>query len=128
LHHPPSFCYVLGSPVGHDAPGATGMKRAWGLAMIIKVTSDDLMTVSGSLQSGAGEIDSRLKTMQGQVQSLIESGWQGAASAQFGGLFQEWNQGAAQLNTALEGIAQLLSSASRTYSEAEQAITQSMQQ
>jgi WXG100 family type VII secretion target len=96
--------------------------------MIIKVTSDDLMTVSGSLQSGGGDIDSRLKSMQGQVQSLIESGWQGAASAQFGGLFQEWNQGAAQLNTALEGISKLLTSAATTYAEAEQAITQSMQQ
>jgi WXG100 family type VII secretion target len=95
--------------------------------MIIKVTSDDLMTVSGSLQSGGGDIDSRLKSMQGQVQSLIESGWQGAASAQFGGLFQEWNQGAAQLNTALEGISKLLTSAATTYAEAEQAITQSMQ-
>ena len=96
--------------------------------MIIKVTSDDLMTVSGSLQSGGGDIDSRLKSMQGQVQSLIESGWQGAASARFGGLFQEWKQGAAQLNTALEGISKLLTSAATTYAEAEQAITQSMQQ
>jgi WXG100 family type VII secretion target len=96
--------------------------------MIIKVTSDDLMTVSGSLQSGGGEIDSRLKSMQGQVQSLIESGWQGAASSQFGSLFAEWNQGAAQLNQALEGISQLLAKASTTYAEAEQAITQSMQQ
>jgi WXG100 family type VII secretion target len=96
--------------------------------MIIKVTSDDLMTVSGSLQSGAGEIDSRLKSMQAQVQSLIESGWQGAASSQCGSLFTEWNQGAAQLNQALEGISQLLSKASSTYAEAEQAITQSMQQ
>jgi WXG100 family type VII secretion target len=96
--------------------------------MIIKVTSDDLMTVSGSLQSGAGEIDSRLKSMRGQVQSLIESGWQGAASSQFGSLFTEWNQGAAQLNQALEGISKLLTSAATTYAEAEQAITQSMQQ
>ncbi|MGA3183114.1 MAG: WXG100 family type VII secretion target [Candidatus Dormibacteria bacterium] len=96
--------------------------------MIIKVTSDDLMTVSGSLQAGASEIDSRLKTMQGQVQSLIESGWQGAASAQFGGLFQEWNQGAAQLNTALEGISKLLTGAANAYAQTEQSITQSMQQ
>lgn len=96
--------------------------------MIIKVTSEDLMSVSSSLQSGAGEIDSRLKSMQGQVQSLIESGWQGAASTQFGSLYQEWNQGAAQLNQALEGISQLLSNASRTYAETEQAIARSMQQ
>jgi len=95
--------------------------------MIIKVTSDDLMTMSSSLQSGASDIDSRLKGMQGQVQSLIESGWQGAASAQFGSLYQEWNQGAAQLNQALEGISKLLANAATTYSQTEQAITQSMQ-
>jgi WXG100 family type VII secretion target len=96
--------------------------------MIIKVTSEDLLTVSASLQSGAGEIDSRLSSMRAQVQSLIESGWQGAASAQFGSLFTEWNTGAGQLNQALEGISQLLSQAANAYAQTEQSITQAMTQ
>jgi len=95
--------------------------------MIIKVTSDDLTAVSSSLQAGAGEIDSHLKSMQGQVNSLIESGWQGAASGQFNSLYTQWNQGAAQLNTALEGMAKLLSQAATAYTQTEQSIAQSMQ-
>jgi WXG100 family type VII secretion target len=96
--------------------------------MIIQVTSDDLLAVSASLQSGAGEIDSRLKSMATLVQNLIASGWQGAASTQFGTLFTDWNSGAAQLNTALQGMSTLLSKAASIYAQTEQTITQSMQQ
>jgi WXG100 family type VII secretion target len=96
--------------------------------MIIRVTADDLTTVSSSLQSGATEITSHLQSMQAQVNNLIEGGWQGAASSQFGTLYQQWNQGAGQLNQALQGISTLLSNAATTYAQTEQAIAQSMQQ
>jgi WXG100 family type VII secretion target len=43
-------------------------------------------------------------------------------------MYQQWNQGAGQLNQALQGISTLLSNAATTYAQTEQAIAQSMQQ
>jgi WXG100 family type VII secretion target len=93
---------------------------------LIKVTSEDLANASAQLSSGSQEIDSQLGTMHNLVQELVASDWQGAASASFESLYQEWNTSAANLRQALDGIAALLARAATTYAATEQQIQQSM--
>lgn len=89
----------------------------------IKVTSTDLHTVSSQLAGGSSDIEARLGTLQGQVQGLIDNGWQGSASGAFGDLFAQWHVSGGQLKQALDGIAKQLSSAATTYERTEQLLT-----
>jgi WXG100 family type VII secretion target len=93
---------------------------------LIKVTSEDLATVSAQLNSGSEEIDSQLARMRGLVQSLVASDWQGAASSAFDSLYQQWNTSAANLREALDGISRLVANAATAYTNTEQQIQQSM--
>ena len=93
---------------------------------LIKVTSEYLANASAQLSSGSQEIDSRLSTMHNLVQELVGSDWQGAASASFETLYQEWNTSAANLQQALDGISKLLANAASSYAATEQQIQQSM--
>jgi WXG100 family type VII secretion target len=93
---------------------------------LIKVTSEDLATVSAQLSSGSEEIDSQLARMRGLVQSLVSSDWQGAASSSFDSLYQQWNTSAANLREALDGISRLVANAATAYANTEQQIQQSM--
>jgi WXG100 family type VII secretion target len=93
---------------------------------LIKVTSEDLATVSAQLNSGSEEIDSQLARMRGLVQSLVASDWQGAASSAFDSLYQQWNTSAANLREALDGISRLVANAATAYANTEQQIQQSM--
>jgi WXG100 family type VII secretion target len=92
----------------------------------IKVTSQDLHTVSGQLSAGSADIESRLGQLHAQVQALVDNGWQGSASSAFHELYQQWNTSAAQLKQALDGISRQLGSAATTYEQTEAQLTQSM--
>ena len=92
----------------------------------IKVTSQDLHTVSGHLSSGSSDIESRLATLHSQVQALVDNGWQGSASAAFNDLYTQWNTAAGQLKQALDGISTQLGNAATTYEQTEASLTQSM--
>jgi WXG100 family type VII secretion target len=93
---------------------------------LIKVTSEDLANASAQLSSGSQEIDNHLSAMHNQVQELVNSDWQGAASSSFEGLYHEWDVSAANLRQALDGIAKLLAQAATAYADTEQQIQQSM--
>ncbi len=85
----------------------------------IKVTSEQLQSVSSQLQSGSEEVSQRLESMRSQVQALVDADWQGAASDSFRQLWEQWHVGARQVKEALDGIAQMLAQAARTYEETE---------
>jgi WXG100 family type VII secretion target len=91
----------------------------------VKVTSEQLYTLSTNLKSGSDQVQGELATMRSQVAPLATD-WQGAASANFQQLWQEWEQGAKQIQDALNGISILLVKAAQTYDSAEGAIAQSM--
>ncbi len=93
---------------------------------LIKVTSEDLANASAQLSSGSQEIDNHLSAMHSQVQELVNSDWQGAASSSFESLYHEWDVSAANLRQALDGIAKLLAQAATAYADTEQQIQQSM--
>lgn len=94
--------------------------------MEFKVNSADLSSTAHQLHAGSEEIASRLSTMRGQVQLLIDNGWQGAAASSFGNLYHQWATSAQSLRDALDGISRLLSNASVAYATTEQHIINSI--
>jgi WXG100 family type VII secretion target len=93
---------------------------------LIKVTSEELHSLSGRVSSGSGQIQDQLVRMQGDVSSVLGGEWQGAASGQFHSLWEEWQRSAAGLRDALDGIAQLLGSAATQYQLTEDGIKATM--
>lgn len=85
----------------------------------IKVTSEDLISTSHSLSSGANQVADELAMLRSKVESLIGGQWSGAASQSFHELWQKWHTGAAQVQTALDGISQMLNGAARVYQDTE---------
>ena len=93
---------------------------------LIKVTSEDLHTLSSNVMTGSNSIQDQLSRMQNEVLSVVGGEWQGAASGQFHALWDEWQRSAAGLKDALDGISRLLSSAGQQYQATEDAVRSSM--
>jgi WXG100 family type VII secretion target len=93
---------------------------------LIKVTSEELHTLSSNVATGSGSIQDQLARMQGEVLGVVDGGWQGAASGQFHALWDEWQRSAAGLKDALDGISRLLQGAATQYQNTEDAIRSSM--
>ncbi len=92
---------------------------------MIKVTSDQLATLAVNLKSGNDQVQQELSSMRAQV-APVAADWQGAAAGNFQQLWQEWEQGAKQIQDALSGISMLLQKAAQTYDAAESSISRSM--
>lgn len=93
---------------------------------LIKVTSEDLHTLSSNVMTGSNSIQDQLSRMQNEVLSVVGNDWQGAASGQFHALWDEWQRSAAGLKDALDGISRLLGSAGQQYQATEDAVRSSM--
>ncbi len=91
----------------------------------IKVTPEQLQGLSGNVAKGSGDIDATLGALRGQLGPLLGGDWAGHASAQFTGLWEQWQQSAKGLNEALSGISRLLAQAGQSYAQAEQQIAAS---
>lgn len=100
----------------HDKPGEA-------IVAAIRVTSDELRSVSAQLSAGCGDIESRLTQLRSSVQGLVTGGWQGTASSAFDGLYEQWGAAAAQLRQALDGIGRQLQSAAQLYEQTESHLT-----
>ena len=94
---------------------------------LIKVTAEELESVSGQLGASAAAINDENSKALGMVNGLVGAGWEGAASAQFHTLFTEWKTGADQVQHALHGISQLLNKAGVAYATTEDHIKSAMQ-
>ncbi len=88
---------------------------------LIRVTPEQLMGVSGQLNAGAGSIESTLSQLASQVAPL-GSDWAGVGQARFLALWQQWQTSSNQLHQALEGISQLMRSASVAYETNDQQV------
>lgn len=93
---------------------------------LIKVTSEELHTLSGQVSAGSASIQDQLSRMATEVTSVVGGDWQGVASSQFNTLWDEWQRSAAGLKDALDGISRLLGSAATQYQSTEDAIRASM--
>ena len=94
----------------------------------IKVTSEELRNVSGNLNAGSGTVSEQLEAMKRQVDTLVASNWQGAASASFTDMYTQWNTSAGQLRDALQGIAQMLSKSAQAYEDTERGLENTFRQ
>ncbi len=93
---------------------------------LIKVTSEELHTLSGNVATGSNQIQDQLGRMQSQVLGVVGGEWQGQASGQFNHLWDEWQKSAAGLKDALDGISRLLGNAGTQYQATEENIRSSM--
>jgi 6 kDa early secretory antigenic target len=89
------------------------------------VTAEQLEALSGTMAKAAGEIAGAHQALKNQLQPLFGSDWKGMASGRFTQLYEQFDQSATKLNEALQGIAQLLGAAGRSYAQAESQIAQS---
>jgi WXG100 family type VII secretion target len=87
----------------------------------IRVTPEQLASMSGRVSAGAAHIDGELSSLAGALAPL-GSDWAGVAQQRFEVLWAEWQRSARGLHEALSGISMLLSQAGAHYAEAEQAI------
>jgi WXG100 family type VII secretion target len=87
----------------------------------IRVTPEQLASMSGRVSSGAAGIEQELSGLAGSLAPL-GSDWAGVAQQRFETLWSEWQHSARGLHEALSGISQLLGQAGHHYAEAEQAI------
>jgi early secretory antigenic target protein ESAT-6 len=91
------------------------------LASNIRVTPEQLHSIAGQLNAGAGEVDGILRQLAGQVAPL-GSDWAGVAQARFLTLWEQWQRDSAGVHQALMGIAQLMQQAGTQYESTEQGI------
>ncbi|ROR82234.1 WXG100 family type VII secretion target [Plantibacter flavus] len=84
----------------------------------IKVSSENLASVSTQLSSGANELQGTLSQLRGLVDSMGGE-WEGAGSTAFSELYAEFNTAGAQLNESLVGISTMLGKAAGYYAESE---------
>ena len=91
----------------------------------LRVTPDQLQTMSGGVARSSGEIRGMQQTLRSQLSPLFGTDWTGAAAAQFGSLYDQFDQHARGLSDALDGIGQLLGKAGSSYADVEAQIASS---
>lgn len=90
----------------------------------LRVTPEQLASLSTRVRAGAGSIESELHGLSGSLAPL-GSDWAGVAQARFQDLWAEWQRSAAGLNNALSGISELLGHAGTAYASAEDQVARS---
>ena len=90
----------------------------------IRVTPEQLASLSSRVSSGSASIEGELRSLTGSLAPL-GSDWAGVAQQRFQALWAEWQKSAEGLRDALGGISQLLGQASTSYAEAERQIAAS---
>jgi WXG100 family type VII secretion target len=92
----------------------------------LKVTSEQLQSISAQLAAGKEDVQQQLATMEAKVKGLVDADWTGAASDAFRDLWDKWHTGAAQLRDALEGISGMLGQTARAYQQTEDQLAQQL--
>lgn len=87
----------------------------------IRVTPEELEAQAAQVMSQAGQISQAISTLQSQVADL-GSRWEGAGSAGFQQLFEEWRTGAASVHEAMSGISTLLNQGANAYRQADESV------
>ena len=83
-------------------------------------------TDAAVMQKAAQQVQQVSEEINGELRSLlanlepVASAWKGGAASAFQQLMQRWNEDASKLTQALQGIAELLDSTTKQYSQAEE--------
>lgn len=91
----------------------------------IRVTAAELQSTASFLGNSAQTIADVNQSAMAQVESLVAGGWQGAGSNAFANAMNEWRQGAAMVQQALQTISSLTTSAASAYSETDSSVASS---
>ena len=91
----------------------------------LKVTPGQLEALGGSTHRVCADVRSQHQLLRTQLTPLFGADWSGAASAQFAGLYENFDQHARGLADALDGIGALLVRAGASYAQVEQQIAAS---
>ena len=91
----------------------------------LRVTPEQLQTMAGTVAKTAVDQRAATQALRGQLSPLFGADWSGAASAQFGTLFDQFTRNAQGMADALDGIGQLLSRAGAAYADVESQIAAS---
>jgi WXG100 family type VII secretion target len=84
----------------------------------IGVQSEDIRQQSTNVNKGSAEVTDILTRLTGEIASLAGT-WQGAASQAFQDRWQEWQNGATQVQQAMEHMGQFLAQAAEAYETTE---------
>ncbi|MBS2961703.1 WXG100 family type VII secretion target [Actinocrinis puniceicyclus] len=71
------------------------------------------------VQQVSEEINSELRSLMSSLEPVASS-WKGSAASAFQQLMARWQEDASKLTQALDGIAGMLDSTTKTYSQAEE--------
>lgn len=92
-----------------------GMELRLGYAVFDAVVADVRVAVD--------TLDESRRRAAGEVEALLEAGWRGAAAESFATAWQEWLEGADQVNAALESIVASLEITRREVTGADAGVT-----
>lgn len=95
--------------------------RVIDMSGLIRVTPEQLSSVSSQLNGGAANIESILSQLSAQVAPL-GSDWAGAGQEQFQAAWEQWKSSQRNLHQALQTIASLTSKAAASYAENDQSV------
>jgi WXG100 family type VII secretion target len=87
----------------------------------LQVTEAQVVSVAGDLRTVVEETRSGLSSLDGQLSSLLGSGWTGQAGSAFGDVWQRWHEGANELVRGLDAMAGLLEEAAHDYQQTDAA-------
>lgn len=87
----------------------------------IKVTPEELRSQAAQITDGANQVQELLQRLLGQVHDLATR-WEGAGSASFQRLYDEWARGAQMTREGMNGISTFLTSAAQQYEDTDRAI------
>ncbi|MFZ5851346.1 MAG: WXG100 family type VII secretion target [Actinomycetota bacterium] len=90
----------------------------------LRVSDEALRGLAGTVRARSGEVASLLGQLRGGIDATLGASWAGQASGAFQERFVQWQQGAQQLNDALQGLAVLLDRAAESYAATEEGIRQ----
>jgi WXG100 family type VII secretion target len=102
----------------------SGLAAGGGFMSGIRVTPEQLASMSARVSSSSASIEGELRTLANSLAPL-GSDWAGVAQERFQSLWAEWQKSAEGLHQALSGISQLLGQAGNSYAEAERQIAAS---
>lgn len=91
----------------------------------LRVTPEQLQALAGTVGRTAADQRAATQALRGQLSPLFGADWSGAASSQFGVLFDAFTRNAQGMADALDGIGQLLSRAGVAYADVESQIAAS---
>jgi WXG100 family type VII secretion target len=91
----------------------------------LKVTPDQLSTMSTSVARVSTQVRGEHQTLRAQLAPLFGVEWSGAAASQFTALYEQFDRSSQGLSDALDGIGLLLGRAATTYRDAETSVAAS---